>query len=140
MVPVFNKRQVLLDFLLDKSQGSLKLFLAAELEACFIEFGMAVLKGNGPYELSNEVDLGRRRFSGGHFVTFPCELCRFATKTSADILMTFSANGLFPRRIMAVAVAAGAIALVSGLGIGRLLTRLLAGRVGTKLAVAESAI
>jgi hypothetical protein len=43
MVPVFDQRQVLLDFLFDKSQSGLKLFLARELEACLVVLRVAVV-------------------------------------------------------------------------------------------------
>ena len=45
VVPMFDQRQVLLDFDFDKSQSGLKLFLARELEACLVVLGMAVVGG-----------------------------------------------------------------------------------------------
>jgi hypothetical protein len=62
MVPMLDQHQVLLDFEFDKSQCGLKLFLARELEACFVVLGVAVGRGRRPYKFPDEVDLGRSGF------------------------------------------------------------------------------
>jgi hypothetical protein len=46
MVPVFDQRQMLLDFELNDPQGGLKLFLVVELEAHFVVLGVTVLWSN----------------------------------------------------------------------------------------------
>jgi hypothetical protein len=46
VVPVLDQRQVLHDFEFDKSQSGLKLFLAGELEACLLVFGVGILRGD----------------------------------------------------------------------------------------------
>jgi hypothetical protein len=46
VVPMLDQRQVLLDFEFDKSQSSLKLFLAGELEARLFVLIVGVLRGD----------------------------------------------------------------------------------------------
>jgi hypothetical protein len=66
MMPVFDQRQMLLDFQFDRSQGGLKLFLVRELESRLIILGVAVLQANSPYQFSNEVNLSWRGFRRWH--------------------------------------------------------------------------
>jgi hypothetical protein len=69
VVPMFDQRQVLLDFVFDKSQSGLKLFLARKLEACLFVLGVSIFGGDGPCKVSDEVDLGRSGFVRRHVDT-----------------------------------------------------------------------
>jgi len=46
VLPVFDQRQMLLNFEFDESQDGLKLLFATELKACLVVLGVAVLRRN----------------------------------------------------------------------------------------------
>lgn len=50
VVPVLDQHQVLLDFKFNSSQSGLKHFLARELEACLVVFGVGIFQGHRPYQ------------------------------------------------------------------------------------------